>query len=45
VDQPVRAPAGAVPSFGGLEVTTSSTGVAALGDAVVYLVAYPFECA
>ncbi len=45
VDQPVRAPAGAVPSFGGLEVTTSSTGVAALADAVVYLVAYPFECA
>ncbi|MBX9641405.1 MAG: hypothetical protein K2X97_17230, partial [Mycobacteriaceae bacterium] len=45
VDQPIRAPAGAVPSFGGLEVTTSSTGVAALADAVVYLVAYPFECA
>ncbi len=45
VEQPVRAPAGAVPSFGGLEVTTSSTGVAALADAVGYLVAYPFECA
>ena len=45
VDQPVRAPAGAVPSFGGLEVTTSSTGVAALADAVMYLTAYPFECA
>ena len=45
VDQPVRAPAGAVPSFGGLEVTTSSTGVAALADAVVYLASYPFECA
>ena len=45
VEQPVRAPAGAVPSFGGLEVTTSSTGVAALADAVEYLVAYPFECA
>lgn len=45
VDQPVRAPAGAVPSFGGLEVTTSSTGLAALSDAVVYLAAYPFECA
>lgn len=45
VDQPVRAPAGAVPSFGGLEVSTSSTGVAALADAVMYLVAYPFECA
>jgi uncharacterized protein YfaS (alpha-2-macroglobulin family) len=45
VDQPVRAPAGAVPSFGGLEITTSSTGVAALADAVVYLASYPFECA
>lgn len=45
VEQPVRAPAGAVPSFDGLEVTTSSTGVAALADAIAYLVAYPFECA
>ena len=45
VDQPIRAPAGAVTSFGGLEVTTSSTGVAALADAVVYLASYPFECA
>ena len=41
VDQPVRAPAGAVPSIGGLEVTTSSTGVAALADAVVYLAVIP----
>lgn len=45
LDQPVRAPAGAVPSFGGLEVTTSSTGVTALSDAVAYLISYPFECA
>ncbi len=45
IAQPVRAPAGAVPSFGGLEVATSSTAVAALTDAVLYLVAYPFECA
>ncbi|WP_353612149.1 alpha-2-macroglobulin family protein [Mycobacterium sp. IS-1496] len=45
LEQPIRAPAGAVPSFGGLEVTTSSTGVAALADAVAYLVAYPFDCA
>ena len=45
LEQPVRAPAGAARSFGGLEVTTSSTGVAALADAVAYLVAYPFECA
>jgi uncharacterized protein YfaS (alpha-2-macroglobulin family) len=45
VVQPVRAPAGAVPQFGGLEVTTSSTAVAALTDALLYLVDYPFECA
>ncbi|HQD23376.1 MAG TPA: alpha-2-macroglobulin family protein, partial [Arachnia sp.] len=45
LDQSVRAPVGAVPSFGGLEVTTSSTGVAALSDAVVYLATYPFACA
>jgi uncharacterized protein YfaS (alpha-2-macroglobulin family) len=42
--QPVKAPAGVVPQFGGLEVTTSSTAVQALTDAVLYLVSYPFEC-
>jgi uncharacterized protein YfaS (alpha-2-macroglobulin family) len=45
VAQPVAAPAGVVPQFGGLEVTTSSTALQALTDAVLYLVAYPFECA
>ena len=45
VAQPVQAPAGVVPDFGGLEVTTSSTALQALTDAVLYLVAYPFECA
>ena len=30
--------------FGGLEVQTSSTQLQALTDAVLYLVAYPFEC-
>jgi uncharacterized protein YfaS (alpha-2-macroglobulin family) len=43
--QPVQAPPGVVPEFGGLEVTTSSTALQALTDAVLYLVAYPFECA
>ena len=32
-------------SSAGLEVTTSSTALQALTDAVLYLVAYPFECA
>ena len=43
--QPVQAPPGVVPGFGGLELTTSSTALQALTDAVLYLVAYPFECA
>jgi hypothetical protein len=44
ITQPVKAPRDVVPSFGGLEVTTSSTALQALTDAVLYLVAYPFEC-
>ncbi len=43
--QPVKAPGDVVSAFGGLEVTTSSTALQALTDAVLYLVAYPFECA
>jgi alpha-2-macroglobulin len=43
--QPVKAPPDAIPQFGGLEVTTSSTALQALTDAVLYLAAYPFECA
>ena len=42
--QPVSAPSDAVKQFGGLEITTSSTQLQALTDAVLYLVAYPFEC-
>jgi hypothetical protein len=41
----VKAPKGVVPDFGGLEITTSSTALQALTDAMLYLVAYPFECA
>ncbi len=43
--QKVRVPEHVVPTFGGLEITTSSTQLAALTDAFLYLVAYPFECA
>jgi uncharacterized protein YfaS (alpha-2-macroglobulin family) len=43
--QPVEAPPDVLPGFGGLTVTTSSTALQALTDAVLYLVAYPFECA
>lgn len=44
VAQPVTAPQDAVAQFGGLEVTTSSTALQALTDAMLYLQAYPFEC-
>ncbi|HEV8485490.1 MAG TPA: DUF6049 family protein, partial [Blastocatellia bacterium] len=43
--QSVKAPSGAVTAFGGLEITTSSTELQALTDAVLYLVSYRFECA
>ncbi len=42
--QPVLAPPGAWVQFGGLEVTTASTQLQALTDAVLYLNAYPFDC-
>ena len=42
--QPVKAPADAFKQFGGLEITTSSTQLQALTDAVLYLTSYPYEC-
>ncbi|MEM7160650.1 MAG: alpha-2-macroglobulin family protein [Myxococcota bacterium] len=44
VVQPVSMPPEVFAQFGGLEVTTSSTALQALTDAVLYLVTYPFEC-
>jgi uncharacterized protein YfaS (alpha-2-macroglobulin family) len=44
IAQPVKAPADAIKSFGGLEVTTASTQLQELTDAVIYLVNYPYEC-
>jgi len=43
--QPVLAPEGVIPQFGGLEVTTSSTAVQALTDAVLYLAEYEYTSA
>jgi uncharacterized protein YfaS (alpha-2-macroglobulin family) len=43
--QPVRAPGNVFPQFGGLEITTSSTQLQELTDAVIYLMSYPYECA
>ncbi|MEZ4266129.1 MAG: alpha-2-macroglobulin family protein [Myxococcota bacterium] len=45
VAQPVVAPKDAVTSFGGLEITTSSTELQALTDAFLYLTTYPYDCA
>ena len=42
--QPVKAPSGTFPQFGGLEISTSSTALQALTDAVLYLISYPYEC-
>jgi uncharacterized protein YfaS (alpha-2-macroglobulin family) len=44
VVQPVQSPSDVFPQFGGLEVSTSSTALQALTDAVIYLTAYPFDC-
>jgi uncharacterized protein YfaS (alpha-2-macroglobulin family) len=44
ISQPVKTPEGVFPQLGGLEVTTSSTAVQTLTDAVLYLVRYPYEC-
>jgi uncharacterized protein YfaS (alpha-2-macroglobulin family) len=45
IDLPLQVPADALPAFGGLEVTTSSTALQELTDAFLYLVRYPYECA
>jgi uncharacterized protein YfaS (alpha-2-macroglobulin family) len=42
--QPVKAPSNIFPQFGGLEISTSSTELQELTDAVLYLVSYPYEC-
>lgn len=44
ITQPVRAPGDVFKQFGGLEITTSSTQLQELTDAVLYLMAYPYEC-
>jgi hypothetical protein len=44
IAQPVAAPGGVFPQYGGLQINTSSTALQALTDAVLYLVSYPYEC-
>lgn len=43
IAQPVQYPSGVFPQYGGLEITTSSTALQALTDAVLYLSSYPYE--
>lgn len=43
VAQPLIAPEGVIEQFGGLEITTSSTSLQALTDAVIYLLDYPYD--
>ena len=45
VKQQVALPGKVVTQFGGLEVTTASTNLQSLTDAMLYLVKYPYECA
>ena len=45
IKQPVALPGKVVTQFGGLDVTTASTNLQSLTDALLYLVHYPFECA
>ena len=42
LSQPVLAPTDVIPGFGGLEVTTSSTSLQALTDAVLYVLDYDY---
>ncbi|MEQ1564194.1 MAG: alpha-2-macroglobulin family protein [Myxococcota bacterium] len=42
--QPIVAPPNTWTQFGGLEVSTSSTQLQALTDAVLYLESYPYDC-
>lgn len=44
ISQPVKAPPNVFTEFGGLEISTSSTQLQELTDAVLYLTAYPYEC-
>lgn len=43
VAQPLLAPAGVFPQFGGLEINTSSTAIQALTDAVLYIAEYRYD--
>ncbi len=41
---PLRAPRDVLSSYGGLQITTSSTALSSLTEALIYLTKYPFNC-
>lgn len=43
IAQPILSPENIYPQFGGLEITTSSTALNNLSDAVLYMATYPFD--
>lgn len=45
IAQPIKTPDNVFSQFGGLDVTTSSTQLQGLTDAVLYLASYPYDCA
>ena len=45
IKQKVELPGAVVTQFGGIDVTTASTNLQSLTDALLYLVKYPYECA
>ncbi|MEO8703337.1 MAG: DUF6049 family protein, partial [Kofleriaceae bacterium] len=45
INQPIALPGKVVTQFGGIDVSTASTNLQALTDALLYLVRYPYECA
>lgn len=45
ITRALEPPTDALPDFGGLEISMSSTALSGLEDAVEYLVTYPYECA
>ncbi|CAF1018384.1 unnamed protein product [Adineta steineri] len=44
VYQPIKAPENVIPQFGQLSISTSSTALASLTDAIISLYTYPYEC-
>ncbi|CAF2888260.1 unnamed protein product [Rotaria sp. Silwood2] len=44
VFQPIKSPKNVLSQYGGLSITTSSTALASLTDALISLYTYPYEC-